>query len=229
MDTLLKETDRTRIRILILDNQKIMREGLHSLLDKLPDVKLVAEAENADQALRLINELTPDIAIIDVTPSLNGVEATRRILARKGTTTVVALSASSERRFVLEMLKAGASGYLLKDCDFDELNKAIHITAQGRTYITPGVLDTIIKDHISWYGQQHLSGLKSLTGRQYEVFQLLAEGKTPREIAQIMSCSVTTIDSDRQQITKKLNISSVAGLTKYAICEGVTSIDDQKS
>ena len=214
------------VRVIIVDDHKIMREGLRSLLEKQPDIEVVAEAENAHEAIRLIVELVPDIVIVDVVmPSLNGIETTRRILNKVPTTKVIALSMHSDKRFVMEMLKAGASGYLLKDCAFEELDGAIRTVIQDRTYITPRIVDIIVKDYFSQAEKPSSSALSSLTSRQYEVLQLLAEGKTTREIARQMALSVKTIESHRQQIIHKLNIRSIAGLTKYAIREGLISSD----
>ena len=213
-------------RVLIVDDHKIMREGLRSLLEKQPDMEVVAEAENAQTALKLVEELKPDLVIIDVVmPALNGIEATRRILTKVPSVKVIALSMYSDKRFVMEMLRAGASGYLLKDCAFEELDGAIRAVTQGRTYITPRIVDIIVKDYFSQVEKPSSSALSSLTSRQYEVLQLLAEGRTTREIAQQMSLSVKTIESHRQQIISKLNIRSIAGLTKYAIREGLISMD----
>jgi len=214
------------IRVLVVDDHKIMREGLRSLLEKQPDIEVVAEAESAREALRLVQELTPDIVIIDVVmPSLNGIEATRRILSKVPAVKVIALSMYADKRFVMEMLRAGASGYLLKDCAFEELDEAIRTVTQDRTYITPRIVDIIVKDYFSQVEKPSSSAVSALTSRQYEVLQLLAEGKTTREIAHQMSLSVKTIESHRQQIINKLNIHSIAGLTKYAIREGLISPD----
>ena len=214
------------IRVLIVDDHKIMREGLRSLLEKQPDIEVVAEAESAQKALKMVEEMTPNLVIIDVVmPSLNGIEATRRILAKVPTIKVIALSMYSDKRFVMEMLRAGASGYLLKDCAFEELDEAIRAVMEDRTYITPRIVDIIVKDYFSQVEKPSSSALSALTSRQYEVLQLLAEGKTTREIARQMSLSVKTIESHRQQIINKLNIRSVAGLTKYAIREGLISPD----
>ena len=214
------------IRVLVVDDHKIMREGLRSLLEKQPDIEVVAEAESAREALRLVQELTPDIVIIDVVmPSLNGIEATRRILSKVPAVKVIALSMYADKRFVMEMLRAGASGYLLKDCAFEELDEAIRTVTQDRTYITPRIVDIIVKDYFSQVEKPSSSAVSALTSRQYEVLQLLAEGKTTREIAHQMSLSVKTIESHRQQIINKLNIKSIAGLTKYAIREGLISSD----
>ena len=214
------------MRVLIVDDHKIMREGLRSLLEKQPDIETVAEAENAQKALKLVDEFMPTMVIIDVVmPSLNGIETTRRILAKSPNIKVIALSMYSDKRFVMEMLRAGASGYLLKDCAFEELDEAIRTVMQDRTYITPRIVDIIVKDYFSQTEKPASSALSALTSRQYEVLQLLAEGKTTREIAAQMSLSVKTIESHRQQIINKLNIRSIAGLTKYAIREGLISPD----
>ena len=212
------------IKVLIVDDHKIMREGLRSLLEKQPDIEVVAEAENAHTALELVEEIIPDLVIIDVImPGLNGIETTRRILTKIPTIKVIALSMYSDKRFVLEMVRAGASGYLLKDCAFEELDEAIRTVMQDRTYITPRIVDIIVKDYFSQVDKPTSSALSALTSRQYEVLQLLAEEKTTREIAHQMALSIRTIESHRQQIIKKLNIHSIAGLTKYAIREGLIS------
>ena len=214
------------MKVLIVDDHKIMREGLRSLLETQPDIEVVAEAESAREALKLVEEITPDLVIMDVVmPSLNGIEATRRILSKVPTIKVIALSMYSDKRFVMEMLRAGASGYLLKDCAFEELDEAIRTVMDDRTYITPRIVDIIVKDYFSQVEKPASSALSALTSRQYEVLQLLAEGKTTREIAGQMSLSVKTIESHRQQIISKLNIKSIAGLTKYAIREGLISPD----
>ena len=214
------------ITVVIVDDHKIMREGLRSLLEKQPDIEVVAEAESAHKALKLVEEFMPNLVIMDVVmPSLNGIETTRRILTKIPNVKVIALSMYPDKRFVMEMLRAGASGYLLKDCAFEELDGAIRAVTQGRTYITPRIVDIIVKDYFSQVEKPSSSALSSLTSRQYEVLQLLAEGRTTREIAQQMSLSVKTIESHRQQIISKLNIRSIAGLTKYAIREGLISTD----
>lgn len=214
------------MRVLIVDDHKIMREGLRSLLEKQPDVEVITEAESAQKALKLVEEFKPDLVIMDVVmPSLNGIETTRRILAKTPGVKVIALSMHADKRFVMEMLRAGASGYLLKDCAFEELDEAIRAVMQDRTYITPRIIDIIVKDYFSASDKPASSALSALTSRQYEVLQLLAEGKTTREIAHQMSLSVKTIESHRQQIISKLNIRSIAGLTKYAIREGLISTD----
>jgi len=214
------------IKVLIVDDHKIMREGLRSLLEKQPEVEVVAEVESAQAAMKLVEETVPDLAIIDVVmPGLNGIETTRRILNKVPNIKVIALSMYSDKRFVMEMLRAGASGYLLKDCAFEELEGAIKAVIENRTYITPRIVDIIVKDYFSQVDKPTSSALAALTSRQYEVLQLLAEGKTTREIAKQMSLSVKTIESHRQQIINKLNIRSIAGLTKYAIREGLISPD----
>lgn len=194
------------------------------MLSEQPDIEVVAEADSANKALSIVENIGANVVIIDVVMlSLNGIQATRRILAKIPTTKVIALSMYSDKRFVMEMLRAGASGYVLKDCAFEELYEAIHTVIAGSNYITPRIVDIIIKDYFSQVEKPISSALDALTGRQYEVLQLIAEGKNSREIANQMSLSVKTIESHRQQIKKRLNIRSVAELTKYAIKEGLVS------
>jgi len=214
------------MRVLLVDDHKMMREGLISLLEKQQDVEEVIEAESGAEALKTVDEVQPDIVIMDVImPGLNGTETTRRILNKAPDTKVIALSMHSDKRFIMEMLRAGASGYLLKDCAFEELIEAIDTVSSDRTYITPRIVDIIVKDYFYQLETPDSSALSSLTSRQYEVLQLLAEGKTTRDIAQRMSLSIKTIESHRQQIINKLNIHSIAELTRYAIRQGLISPD----
>lgn len=214
------------IKVLIVDDHRIVREGLRSLLEKETDIEVVAETEDASRALNIVKNVTPDVVIMDVVmPSMDGIEATRRILSKVPTVKIIALSMHSDQRFINEMLRAGASGYLLKDCAFEELSEAIRSVTVNQMYITPRVVDTLVKYHFSQTAKRQTSALATLTSRQYEVLQLLAEGKTARDIARQMSLSVKTIESHRQHISKKLNIRSLVGLTKYAIREGLISAD----
>ena len=214
------------IRIVLADDHRMVREGLRSLLERQPDIEVVAEAEDGAGVLKLVEELSPDIVIMDVAmPDLNGAEATRQILARDPSIKVIALSMYSDKRFVLGMLSAGASGYLLKDCAFEELAGAIHLVAANRTYLSSKIVDIVVKDYFRHLGGADLSVFSLLTGREREVLQLLAEGKTVRDTASHLSLSVKTIETHRQQIMNKLNIHSLAELTKYAIREGLTSAE----
>ena len=214
------------VRILLADDHGIIRQGLHSLLDKQPDMEVVAEAEDGRRALDLVQELLPDIVIMDVTmPNLNGVDATRQIVDRFPEVKVIALSIHSNRRFVADMLKAGASGYILKECLFDELIRAIRTVTTDSIYLSPRITSIVIDDYVSIMPDDEVSISSVLTDREREVLQLLAEGKSTKQIALALHVSTKTIEANRRQITEKLDIHSVAELTKYAVREGLTSLE----
>lgn len=213
------------IRILLADNHKIVREGLNALIEKQPNMEVIAEAEDGRTTIKLAEELAPDIVIMDVgMPDINGIEATRRIIAESTKIKVIGLSMHSDRRFVVEMLKAGASGYLLKDCAFEELASAIRAVVAHRTYLSPEIADTVIRDYAYLLSKENLSVFSILTAREREVLQLIAEGKSTKEVASHLKLSVKTVETYRKQIMDKLDIHSVAKLTKYAIREGLTSL-----
>jgi two-component system response regulator NreC len=212
------------IRILLADDHKIVRQGLRTLLEKEPDMAVVAEAENGRASVRLARELSPQVVIMDVgMPDLNGIEATRQLLAESPKIKVIALSMHSDRRFVVNMLKAGASGYLLKDSAFEELANAIRVVMANKTYLSPGVSDIVIKDYVQGPKPDN-SAFSILTAREREVLQLMAEGKSTKQIADRLHVSVKTVETHRQQIMSKLDMHSVAELTKYAIREGLSSL-----
>jgi DNA-binding NarL/FixJ family response regulator len=157
-------------------------------------------------------------------PGMNGVEATRQILAKDPGIKVLALSMHTDRRFVVEMLSAGASGYLLKDCAFEELICALHALADKRTYLSPKISDVVVKDYSSRSSMSGMSALDVLSPREREVLQLLAEGKSTREIASILNVGMKTVETYRQQIMEKLDLHTIAELTKFAVREGLTSL-----
>ena len=213
------------IKILLADDHKIVREGLRSLLEKQPDMEIVAEAEDGRTIVELAMERLPNVVIMDIAmPGLNGIEATHKIIVKTPGIKVVALTMHSDRRFIVEMLKAGASGYLLKDCAFEELTCAIRAVVANRTYISPQLADTVIKDYVRLFPNIDFSVFSLLTPREREVLQLLSEGKSTKQIASSLRLSVKTIETYRQQIMEKLNIYSIAELTKYAVREGLTSL-----
>jgi DNA-binding NarL/FixJ family response regulator len=213
-------------KILIADDHQIVRQGLRYLLEKEPDLKVVAEAEDGRTTVRLARELTPGVIIMDVAmPDLNGIEATRQIASELPHTKVIALSMYADRRFVVNMLKAGASGYLLKDCAFEELTRAIRVVLAHKTYLSPGVTDILVKDCQLGAPVAEVSAFGVLTPREREVLQLMSEGKSTSNIADHLHVSIKTVESHRQQLMQKLNLRSVAELTKYAIREGLTSLE----
>ena len=214
------------IKVLLVDDHAIIREGLRSLLEKQPDLEVVADADDGRRAIELVRELSPDVVIMDVTmPRLGGIEATRQITGEFPAVKVIALSIHSRRRFVADMLSAGASGYILKECLFDELVQAIRAVSEGGRYLSPRITDVVVDDYVKRLSSGDESPLRSLTGREREVLQLVAEGKSTKEISMELHVSTKTIEANRRQIMEKLDIQSVAELTKYAIREGLTSLE----
>jgi DNA-binding NarL/FixJ family response regulator len=215
------------IRIILADDHKIIRQGLRSLVEQQPDMEVLAEAREGRTAVELTDELRPDVVIMDVAmPELNGVEATRTIVDQDRHLHVVALSMHKERQYVARMLEAGASGYLLKDCAFEELVNAIRTVVRGQTYLSPQITGTVVDDYVRNMPRDQLAVQQELTPREREVLQLMAEGQSTKEIARTLDVSVKTIETHRRNTMKKLEVDSVAELTKYAIREGLTTLED---
>jgi DNA-binding NarL/FixJ family response regulator len=215
-----------RIRILLADDHKIVRDGLRAMISGHPDMEVVAEAENGRAAVSLVKQLAPDIVIMDISmPDLNGIEAARHIVADAPRVKIIALSMHSDGHYVKELFKAGASGYLLKDCAFEELANAIHTVAADQIYLSPRISHVVINDYLNRVSTEKNSIFSVLTAREREVLQLLAEGKTTKEIAYTLDLSTKTVEAHRQKIMEKSNLHSVAELTKYAIREGLTSLE----
>jgi len=214
------------LKIILADDHSIMREGLRALLEKQPDIEVLAEAENGRTAVELSRDLKPDVVIIDIAmPDLNGIEATRRITTESPGVKVIALSMHSDRKFVREMLSAGASGYMLKDSAFEELDKALRTVINNQTYLSLGIADTVVKDYLGNLVTNESATSIALTNKEREVLQLFAEGKTTKQIASLLFVSIKTIETHRKQIMYKLGLNSIAELTKYAIREGLTSLE----
>jgi two-component system response regulator NreC len=214
------------IKILLADDHRITRQGLRSLLEKEPDMEVVAEAEEGRITVRLARELLPDVVVMDVSmPDLNGTEATRQIRAALPSVKVIALSMHSDNLFVSEMLKSGASGYLLKDCAFEELARAIHAVVEGKTYLSPSISGVVVDDYLHHLTKTESPSSKVLTDREREVLQLMAEGNSTKQIALKLHISVKTVETHRRQIMSKLNIYTIAELTKYAIRHGLTFLE----
>jgi len=214
------------IRIILADDHQIVRQGLRILLEAEPDMEIIAEADNGRKVLKLAQELLPDVIIMDLSmPELNGIEATRQILSGAPEVKVVALSMHSDSLFVLNMIKSGASGYLLKDCALEELVKAIRAVVDHKTYLSPGVSDIVIRDFVTGWQTTNASAFSVLSPREREVLQLMAEGRSTNQIADGLCVSVKTVEAHRKQVMTKLGIHSVAELTKYAIRQGLTSLE----
>ncbi|MCU0640292.1 MAG: response regulator transcription factor [Candidatus Krumholzibacteria bacterium] len=212
--------------ILIADDHRLFRDGLRTLFAARKDIRVVAETTDGAETISAAAELKPDIVIMDVSmPGLNGIEAARRILSRETATRIIMLSMHSDRHFITESLKAGAMGYLLKDCPFEEVLLAVRTVREGKIYLSRQISDTVIKDYIAITRSAPASVFRALSTREREVLQLLAEGRTTKETAARLHVSVKTIETHRKQIMDKLDIHSVAELTKYAIREGLTSLE----
>ena len=214
------------IRVLLSDDHRIVREGLRTLLDKEPNIEVVGEAEDGRSTIELVRKLRPQVVVMDITmPDLNGMDATRKIIEELPSVKVLALSMHTDQRFIERMLNAGAKGYLPKDCAFEELARAIRTVVSNETYLSPGIADIVRRDYLRQVRKADTSDLSALTTRERETLQLLAEGRTTKEIASHLEVSVKTIETYRQHIMQKLNLDSVAELTKYAIREGLTSLE----
>ena len=214
------------MRILIVDDHGIVREGLKSLLQNQSGMEVVGEGEDGQVAVELAEQLSPDMVIMDMSmPNLNGIEATRLILQHRPNTRVIILSMHSDRHIVKETLEAGASAYVLKSNLFDEMLRALETVAEGGRYLSPRITDVVIDDYVGKSTEGGLAKTPKLMSRERQIVQLVAEGKSIKEIANILHISPKTADSNRRQIMSKLDLSSVAELTKYAIREGLTSLE----
>jgi two-component system response regulator NreC len=211
------------VKIVIADDHMIMRDGLRHMLEKEPGLEVVAEAKNGREAVQLVKQLRPDILIMDITmDDLNGMDATRLIMDSELGTRVIALSMHADKRFVAGMFESGAMAYLLKDCAYDELLQAIRQVMSGRTYLCSMISGVVIRDYIQRMRKNEPS---LLSPREKEILQLLAEGSTTKRIADQLQVSIKTVETHRQHIMDKLKIFSIAELTKYAIKEGITSLE----
>lgn len=217
---------RRRITILLADDQTLTREGLRSLLDRLPDMQVVAEAADGEQAIALAEQHTPDVVVMDIAmPRLNGIEATRRIVQALPATKVIALSMHADGQFVLEMLRAGAAGYLLKDCAQEDLAQAIRMVDANLTFLSPGIADSVVQDYVRSRTPEKPGPAASLTAREMEVLKLLVDGYNTKQIAGQMGVSGKTVEAHRQHIMDKLDIHGIAELTRYAIKEGLVKLE----
>ena len=214
------------IKILLADDHKITRDGLKALLENQKNMTVVGEADNGRRAVRLAAELKPDVVVMDINmPELNGIEATRQIVAELPGTRIIALSMYSDKRYVVGMLKAGVSGYLLKNCAFDELVAAISSVMNSQNYMSQKIAGTVMKEYATILEASDSSPASLLSAREREVLQLIAEGMKTKDIADRIHVSVKTVETHRQQIMRKLNVTSIAELTKIALREGLTSLD----
>ncbi len=216
------------IRVIIVDDHKIFVEGLRASLREQYElaVDVVAEVRDGREAIRAVEQHCPDIVIMDVSmPGMNGIAATRRISTSHPNVKVLFLSMHQDRRFVLEALRAGAAGYVLKESALEELITAIRRIAAGDTYLSPGIAGMVVEALRFQRRDDQDAILEVLTKRECEVLQMLAEGHSTQEVADRLAVSAKTISTHREHIMNKLGIHSIAGLTKYAIRRGLTSLE----
>ncbi len=213
-------------RVLLADDHKILRQGLQTLLQNEPNIEVVGQADNGRDAIELAKELQPDVVIMDVAmPDVSGIEATRELLNAVPTSKVVALSMHSDQRFVAGMLAVGASGYLLKNAAFEELALSIRTVVANELYLSPGITGVVVKDYLNRLGRAQRTSAPALSSRETEVLRLIAEGRTTAEIAEDLQISVKTVETHRRQVMEKLDLRSIADLTKYALRIGLVSLD----
>ena len=207
-----------RTRILLADDHAVVRQGFKMLLGAQPDMEIVGEASNGREAVEAAETLRPDVVVMDVAmPELNGIEATRRLAASAPHARVIALSMHKDSVYVREILRAGARGYLLKDSGAEDLVSAIRAVARGESYLSPAVSNAVLDDY-----RKHVTNpIDLLTSREREVLQMLAEGKTNKEIAGVLNLSVYTVDAHRGRIMEKLNLHSINDLVRFAVRNGV--------
>ncbi|HLI86368.1 MAG TPA: response regulator transcription factor [Bryobacteraceae bacterium] len=211
------------IRILLADDHIVMRDGLRALLERQPDMAVVAEAADGRECVQLAEEQTPDVVVMDIgMPNMNGIEATRRITSAQPRCAVVILSMHQDESYILRALKAGAKGYLLKDSARSDLLEAIRAVARGRAFLTRKISRMLQEDYVRQLENRGLDDTyELLTDREREVLQLIAEGKTAKEVANVLNISPTTVETHRTHIQEKLGLHSVAELVLYAVRKGI--------
>jgi DNA-binding NarL/FixJ family response regulator len=215
------------VRILLADDHSIVRRGLRSTLEEEPGYKVVGEAANGREAVRLAEQLSPDVAIIDIgMPQLNGMEATSQILKVSPQTRVVILSMHSDETYILRALTAGAKAYLLKDTAENDVLAAVRAVLQGKAYFSPAIAQTLLEDYIGFLRRRGLDDTYDLlTEREREVLQLLAEGKSNKEAANLLGVGVSTVETHRMNLMQKLNLHSTAEIVLYAVRKRIISSD----
>ena len=212
-----------RVRILLADDHTLVRQGLRKLLEERPDWEVIAEAGDGREAVRLAEQHKPDVAILDVAmPLLNGIEATRQITRRTPGTRVLVLSMHADEAYVTQILQAGATGYLLKDSADVDLVKAVGEAARGKSFFSPAIARVMLDDYVRQLADKGVTDrYESLSGREREIFQLIAEARTNKEIASLLNVSPSTVETHRAHIMEKLDLHSAAEIVLYAVRRGV--------
>jgi len=215
----------SQLRILLIDDHRLIRSGVRSLLESA-QMSVIGEAGDASEGVRLVLDLEPDVVLMDVgMPTMSGIEAVRQIISARPEARVLMLSMHADEQYVLESLRAGAAGYVLKDAAFSELIDAIRTVAAGRTYLAPGLSDVVTSDYIRRArGDNDASGLDKLSARERQVLQLVVGGHSSAEIANLLHISIRTVDAHRLHVMDKLGIRSIVELTKFAIRHGLSTL-----
>ncbi|MBW2612148.1 MAG: response regulator transcription factor [Deltaproteobacteria bacterium] len=215
------------IQIFLADDHTIVRQGLAKLLEAEPGFKVIGEAENGREAIRKVTEMAPDIVLMDISmPLLNGIEATRHIRKALPRTKIIILSMHSHNRYISELFSMGVSGYLLKDASGDDIIKAVYAAVKGDTFLSPSISSQVIEEYISLKKNASQEDLYSkLSNREREVFQIIAEGRSTKEIADILCISLSTVKTHRAKIMEKLEIDNISQLIQFAIRIGIINIE----
>jgi DNA-binding NarL/FixJ family response regulator len=214
------------LRVLLVDDHRLMREGLRKILESTPGIEVVGEAEDGRSALAAVAEENPEIVVMDVgMAGMNGIDATQRLRKEHPEVKVVALSTHADKRYVRNMIRAGASAYVLKESASEDLLRAVRAAAQGEHYLSPQITGSLLESWTTPMVPESTSVYEILGAREREVLRLLAEGKTSKEIATQLGLSIKTVETHRRNITQKVGIHSIAELTKYAVLEGLTTLE----
>ncbi|OUO95068.1 response regulator transcription factor [Cloacibacillus sp. An23] len=214
------------IRIFLADDHELFREGLKSLLLKEPDLEVAGSAADGAEAVKAVAELRPDIVLMDVTmPGMNGITAAEKICGEIPGVSVIVISMHNDRRFIAESLKAGARGYVLKECSPDVMLEAIHTVSRGDVYLSPKACTVLVEDYLRLLDGENSDGANPLSEREREVLALLVKGRTAKQTADILGISKNTVDTHRRRIMDKLGCDSMAELTRYAIREGFLTLE----
>jgi len=213
------------IRVLLADDHVIVRRGLHYLLERSPGFEVVGEAADGREAVKMAEELNPDVVVMDIAmPNLNGLDATAQIVKKNPAVGVVILSMYSDETYLVRALSAGAKGYLLKDSAEADLIRAVEAVSQGRPFFSPTIARTLLEDYMRRLQQQNLTdSYDLLTDREKEVLQLLAQGKSNKEVATLLSLSTYTVDTHRNNLMQKLNLHNTAEIVLYAVRKKIIS------
>jgi DNA-binding NarL/FixJ family response regulator len=214
------------IRVLLVDDHRLLREGLRKILENTPGIQVVGEAEDGHSALAAVAQFRPEVVLMDVgMKGMNGIDATQRIRKEHPEVKVVALSTHADKRYVRNMIRAGASAYVLKESASEDLLRAVEAAAQGEHYLSPQITGCLLESWTTPEVPETSSAYDLLGAREREVLRLLAEGRTSKEIAAQLGLSIKTVETHRRNITHKVGLHSIAELTKYAVREGLTTLE----